>query len=162
MKHRQILGLTRDPEDLHLGLYLLNQYPRGPPKFELCPHRVSPLLHSKTVLCSVAQSCPTLCDPTHYSLPGSSVHGESPGKNTGVGCHALLQGIFPTQGSNPGLPHCRRILYHLSHHCSKRSRPLAEGPPRGSGSSRIRTQTCLMSPPCADSATLLLWEARRR
>ena len=39
----------------------------------------------------------------------------SPGKNTGVGCHALLQGIFPTQGSNPGLPHCRWILYHLSH-----------------------------------------------
>ena len=39
----------------------------------------------------------------------------SPGKNTGVGCHSLLHGIFPTQGSNPGLPHCRKILYHLSH-----------------------------------------------
>ena len=39
---------------------------------------------------------------------------DSPGKNTGVACHALLQGIFPTQGSNPGLPHCRQILYHLS------------------------------------------------
>ena len=37
------------------------------------------------------------------SLPGFSVHGDSPGRNTGVGCHALLQGIFPTQGSNPGL-----------------------------------------------------------
>ena len=37
------------------------------------------------------------------SLPGSSVHGDSPGKNTGVSCHALLQGIFPTQGSKPGL-----------------------------------------------------------
>ena len=37
------------------------------------------------------------------SLPGSSVHGDSPGKNTEVGCHALLQGVFPTQGSNPGL-----------------------------------------------------------
>ena len=49
------------------------------------------------------------------SLPGSSVHWDSPGKNTGVGCYALLQGIFPTQRSNPGLPHCRRILYHLSH-----------------------------------------------
>ena len=36
------------------------------------------------------------------------------GKNGGVGCHALLQGIFPTQGSNPGLPHCRQILYCLS------------------------------------------------
>ena len=38
-----------------------------------------------------------------------------PGKNTGVGCHSLLQGIFPTQGLNSGLLHCRQILYHLSH-----------------------------------------------
>ena len=38
-----------------------------------------------------------------------------PGKSTGVGCHFLLQRIFPTQGSNPGLPHCRQMLYHLSH-----------------------------------------------
>ena len=38
-----------------------------------------------------------------------------PGKSTGVGCHFLLQGIFPTQGLNPGLPHCRKMLYHLSH-----------------------------------------------
>ena len=54
------------------------------------------------VLCLVAQSCPTLCDPLACNLPGSSVHGDSPGKNTEVGCHALLQGIFPTQGLNPG------------------------------------------------------------
>ena len=45
-----------------------------------------------------------------WNLPGSSVHGDSPGKNTGVGCHVLLQGIFPTQRSNPGLPHCRWTL----------------------------------------------------
>ena len=43
-----------------------------------------------------------------------------PDKNTGVGCHALLQGIFPTQGSNPGLLHCRQILYCLSHQGSPR------------------------------------------
>ena len=55
-----------------------------------------------------------LCDPMD-SLPGSSVHGIFPGKNTGVGSRCLLQGIFPTQGSNPGLLHCRRILYHLGH-----------------------------------------------
>ena len=43
-------------------------------------------------------------------------HGQnSAGQNTGVGSQSLLQGIFPTQGSNPGLPHCRRILYQLSH-----------------------------------------------
>ena len=63
----------------------------------------------------VSQSCQTLCDPMDCSQPGSSVHGDSPGKNTGVGCHAPLKGIFPTQGSNPGLPHCRWILYRLSH-----------------------------------------------
>ena len=56
-----------------------------------------------------------LCDPMDNSLPGSSVHGDSLGKNTGVGCHALLSGISPTQGSNPGLLHCRQSLYHLSH-----------------------------------------------
>ena len=49
------------------------------------------------------------------SLPGSSVHGDSLGKNTGVGCHALLQGIFPTQGLNPGLLHRRQILYQLGY-----------------------------------------------
>ena len=48
----------------------------------------------------VAESCPTLCDPTDCSLPDSSVHGILQAKNTGVGCHARLQGIFPTQGSN--------------------------------------------------------------
>ena len=58
------------------------------------------------------QSCPTLWDPTDCSLPGSSIHGNSPGKNTGVGCHAFFQGIFPTQVLNPSLLHCRRILYH--------------------------------------------------
>ena len=63
----------------------------------------------------VAQSCPTLCDPMECTLPGSSVHGDSPGKSTGVGCHALLQRIFPTQGSNLGLRHCWQILYCLSH-----------------------------------------------
>ena len=60
------------------------------------------------------QQCPTLCNPMDYSLPGSSVHGDSPGKNTGVDWHSLLQRIFPTQGSNLVLLHYRRILYHLS------------------------------------------------
>ena len=63
----------------------------------------------------VAQSCWTLCDPKDWSLPGSSAHGDSPGKNPGVGCHAVLQGIFLTQGSNLGLPHCRQTLYCPSH-----------------------------------------------
>ena len=121
----------------------------------------------------VTKSCPTLCDPMDYSLPGSSVHGiiqarilewgaisssrgsswprdsthvsclagrffpgesesrsvvsdslwpfgwytpwNSLGQNAGMGSLSFLQGIFPTQGSNPGLPHCRWIFYQLSH-----------------------------------------------
>ena len=48
----------------------------------------------------------------------------SPGQSTGVGSHSLLQGIFPTQGSKPGLPHCRWILYQLSHQGSPWFNPL--------------------------------------
>ena len=84
------------------------------PQF-LCSGMVSAfafLLWPCAVLCLVTQSCPTLCDPMSCRPPCSSVHGNSPGKNTGVGCHALLQGIFPTQGSNPGLLPCRWILTH--------------------------------------------------
>ena len=69
-------------------------------------------LYQMSCVCLVAQLCLTLCNLMDYSPPGSTVHGDSPGKNTGVGCHALLQGLFPAQGSNLGLPHCRRILYH--------------------------------------------------
>ena len=73
-----------------------------------------------TVLCLVIQSCLTLRNPMDCSPLGSSVHGDSPGKNTEVGRHAILQGIFPTQGLDPGLLHCRRILYCLSHQRSPR------------------------------------------
>ena len=52
------------------------------------------------MLAMLLQSCLTLYDPMDRSLPGSSVHGDTPGKNTGVGCHGLLQRIFLTQGSN--------------------------------------------------------------
>ena len=72
------------------------------------------------VLCFVTQLCLTLCNPMDCSPPGSSVHGISLGKNTGVGCSALLQKIFQTQGLNLGLPHCRQILYHLNHKGSPR------------------------------------------
>ena len=64
------------------------------------------------------QSCPifavlsNLCNALNCSPPG---YEDSPGKNTGVGYHALLQGMFPTSGSNPGLLHCRWVLYQLSH-----------------------------------------------
>ena len=57
------------------------------------------------------------CLVMSYSLQSHGLYcpWNSLGKNTGVGWYFLVQGIFPTQGSNPGLPHCRQILYHLSH-----------------------------------------------
>ena len=67
------------------------------------------------MLCLVARLCPTLWDPMDSCLPGSSVHGDSLGKNTGVGNLSLLQGIFVTQELNQGLLHCRRILYQWSY-----------------------------------------------
>ena len=62
------------------------------------------------VLCLVARSRPALCDPMDCSPPGSSVHGDSLGKNIGVGCRVIRQGIFLTQESNPGLLLCRQML----------------------------------------------------
>ena len=67
------------------------------------------------VLCCVTQSCLTLCDPMDCSPPASSVHGDSPGKNTGVDNQSLLQGIYLTQESNLGLLHYRAMLYLLSY-----------------------------------------------
>ena len=82
--------------------------PRPPISFPLpCPPNLGCV--------SVSQLCLTLCDLMNCSSLGSSVHGDSPGRNTGVGCHALLQGIFPIQGLNSGLQHRRQILYRLSH-----------------------------------------------
>ena len=71
--------------------------------------KISP--KKKKVKVLVAQLCPALCDPMNRLLCSWA----SPGNNTGVGCHFLLQGIFPTQESNLGLLPCRQILYHLSH-----------------------------------------------
>ena len=86
----------------------------------------------------VAQSRPTLCDTMDYSLPGASVHELFQARTLGVGCHSLLQGIFLTQGLNPGLLQCRQILCSVSHQgrptgrlalkwsCSHQSPPLSQ------------------------------------
>ena len=61
----------------------------------------------------VPQLCPTLWDPM---MPTKLLRPwDFPGRSTGVGCHFLLQGLLLTQGSNPGFPHCRQMLYPLSH-----------------------------------------------
>ena len=59
------------------------------------------------------QLCDTLCHPMEPARLLCSWN--FPGKNTGVGCCSLLQGMFSTQGLDPGLLHCRQVLYHLSH-----------------------------------------------
>ena len=94
---------------------------------------------------SVAQSCLTLCDPMDCSTPGLPVHHQLLelaqthvyiiyinvykiyiniySKNTGVGSHSLLQGIFSSQGLNQSLLHCRQIFYCLSHQGSPKNEP---------------------------------------
>ena len=67
------------------------------------------ILIFKSLIVKVAQSCLTLQPHELYSP------WNSPGQNTGVCRLSLLQGIFPTQGLNPGVPHCRQILYQMSH-----------------------------------------------
>ena len=73
--------------------YIIN-VPISPGSFQLVYKHV----HAHSL-----QSCPTLFNPMDCSPSGSSVHGASPGKHTGVSCYALLQGIFPTQGVNLSL-----------------------------------------------------------
>ena len=75
---------------------------------------LSPVLRALAV-CLVAQLCLTLNDPMDCRLPGSSVHGDSLGKNTGVGSHFLLQGIFLTQGLDPCLLHWQVDSLPVSH-----------------------------------------------
>ena len=70
----------------------------------------------------VTQLCLTLCDPIDCSPPVYvDCPWDFPGKNIGVGSYSLLQGIFPTQGSNPGLLHCRQIFYIIHAHVDLRS-----------------------------------------
>ena len=79
-------------------------------------------LHVCAFSCVVGGSESESCSVVSNSLQPQGLYSpwNSPGQDTGVGSLSLLQGIFPTQGSNPGLPHCRRILYQLSHQGSPR------------------------------------------
>ena len=91
--------------------------------------------HSVSLKVKVTQSCPSLCNFMVSYCPWNS-----PLQNTGVGSLSLLQGIFPTQGSNPGLSHCRQILYQLSHQGSPRILEQVAYP-FSSGSSQPRNRT---------------------
>ena len=84
-------------------------------RWNLCGLTVEDSVLIAAAAAKLLQLCPALCDPTEGSPPGSSVHGDSPGKNSGVGSLSLFQGIFLTQELNQGLLHCRQILYQLSY-----------------------------------------------
>ena len=98
-------------EEIVKVLSILHQF--APiPKQKRWFHVSSKLSEIENVSCSALSNSlwPHGLESTRLLCPWNS-----PGKNTGVGSHSLLQGIFPTQGSNRGPPHCRQILYHLSH-----------------------------------------------
>ena len=81
-------------------------------KITLRPLRLCCLvLYMYVLCCAVLCKYLTLYSSRDCSPPGSSIYGNSPGKNPGMGYHAFLQGIFPTWGLNPGLLHCRWILF---------------------------------------------------
>ena len=74
---------------------------------------ISSWQHAEINLFRESESCSVVSDSLQHH--GLYRPWNSPGQNTGMGSFSLLQGIFPTHGSNSGLPHCRRILYQLSH-----------------------------------------------
>ena len=88
---------------------------------------IEPLGKPPNYSCNELSAALRKCESVSHSVMSNSFqpHGllptrllclwNSPGKNTGVSCHSLLHGIFPTQGLNSGLMHCRQILYHLSY-----------------------------------------------
>ena len=111
--HQQSRRVPFSPHPLqHLAIYCLQNFLMMATLTSLGWYLAVDLIY---ISLSAYSLSPTRCDPMDCSLPSSSVCGDSPGKNTGVGCHTLFQQIFPTQGSNPGLLHCRQILYCLRH-----------------------------------------------
>ena len=95
-----------------------------------------------------AQSCPILYNLLNYSPPGSSLHGILQPRIL-KGNHSLLQGIVPTQGLNPGLRHCRQILYSLSHQGNQRNGLIpglerSSGEGNGNSSEKSHEQRCLV------------------
>ena len=113
----------------------------------------------RVVVVKVAQSCLTLLRPRGLYSPWNS-----PGQNTGVGSLSLLQGIFPTQESNPGPPRCRRILYQLSHKGSPRTLEWVAYPfssRRELGSKGNREGWCFCDRELCGAACALIWGRSR-
>ena len=94
----------------HNGLLLIHKKEQNCPHFLIPASMVFPEFPSVTHLDMSDSLWPHRLQPIRLLCPQ-----DFPGKNTGMGCHFFLEGIFPIQESNPGLPHVRQILYHLSH-----------------------------------------------
>ena len=133
-RNRELLAITKAKKSVWSSRQnsthtVLNPVVAAPTKLwvgtSYCPHLVK-----------VTQQCSTFCDPMNYTVHGILWVGQ----NTGVGSFSLLQGIFPTQGTSPGLQYCQCILYQLSH---KRSPWILEwlADPFSRGSSWLRKQT---------------------
>ena len=105
-------GSSQSRDSTHILLCLLHwqagSLPLGPPRKARLKtvkwSEVKSLSHAPLFMTPWTVACTKLLHPWDFL-----------GKSTGVGCHFLLHGIFPTQGSNPGLPYSRQTLYHLSH-----------------------------------------------
>ena len=83
-----------------------------------CSHEIRRLLLlGRKAMTNLMKSETEICSVVSNSLQSHRLYSpwNSPGQDIGVGSHSRLQGFFPTQGSNPGLPHCKWILYHLNH-----------------------------------------------
>ena len=104
------------------------------------------------VLAQLLQSWPTLCDPVDCSPSGASVHGDSPGKYTRVGCHALLQGTFPI----------RRLSLQIS--CSSCGRPGKPPSPNSCCcfSSPLLLPSCLLVQVCVHCRKITNWVSTRK
>ena len=118
---QQILGLIKE----HTTGFWQMQWAYRVPHKECGNHTVGPcsvpspkLLDTGKVKVLVTQLCPTLCDPRDCSLPGFSVHGILQATILEWVAIPFSRGIFPIWGLNPSLLHCRKTLYHLSHHGS--------------------------------------------
>ena len=118
--------------DRDFQLCLCPQAPRTVPV-----HAVTSVMHQSEVAVMSDSLRPHRLQPARLRCPW-----DSPGTSTGVDCHFLLQGISPTQGSNPGLPHCRQRLYCLSHQSPQFSTLL---PVRQGLAIRIRHMLCHLS-----------------
>ena len=97
------IGCCRGNSDMFDVRCFVSKNSSGVPFTQFSPVVISykTVVHAKSL-----QSSPTLCNPKNCSPPGSSVHEDSPGQNTRVGCRFVLQVIFPTQGSKPRLLWC--------------------------------------------------------